>query len=137
MDVNFPLFSLPFEEINGFVFPQTIFLERLSPSPILLNWSFESRFYLRSYIQDWIRPSLELRTLNCVVDSKYLKYLKYFKYFILKKVCCDLKAFTILNKVWTRVKGPILGLLLLLSVISLLSDNSEPIMSALPTIMDI
>ena len=40
---------------------------------------------------------------------------------------CFVKAFTTLNKVWTRVKGPILGLLLLLSVNPLISDNSEPI----------
>ena len=66
--------------------------------------------------------SLELRTLNCAVDSK-----KSFKFFFLN-LCCDLKAFiTTLNRVWTRVKGPILGLLLLLSVIPLLSDNREPI----------
>ena len=44
---------------------------------------------------------------------------------IVKISCCDLKAFTALNKVWTRVKGPILGLLLLLSVCPLLSDNSK------------
>ena len=39
--------------------------------------------------------------------------------------CCFVKAFTALNKVWTRVKGPISGLLLLLSVCPLLSDNSK------------
>ena len=35
------------------------------------------------------------------------------------------KAFTIWNKFWSRAKSPILGLLLLLSVCPLLSDNSE------------
>ena len=52
-----------------------------------------------------IKNKLELRTLNCAVD-----FLEIF-----------------LDRVWTRVKGLILGLLLLFSVIPLLSDNSEPI----------
>ena len=43
----------------------------------------------------------------------------------MKYLVVILKAFNILNGVWTRVKGPIFGLLLLLSVCPLLSDNTS------------
>ena len=76
--------------------------------------------------------SLERRTLNWVVDSNIKKKKNFFErvFQIFEYIWVFLlwyKSNTTLNRVWTRVKGPILGLLLLLSVIPLLSDNSEPI----------
>ena len=53
----------------------------------------------------------------------------------MKYLAVILKAFNILNGVWTRVKGPILGLLLLLSVCPLLSNNSETISLGIEAIL--
>ena len=85
-----------------------------TPNFELCGWLFNFKFYLN---------------LKKKLENFLIKIFKLFSVSkrIVKILLCFVKAFTTLNRVRTRVKGPILGLLLLLSVIPLLSDNSEPI----------
>ena len=84
-----------------------------------------SKYWKRPYFSSFTpcyfhflsHSNFKLWTVRLTSNFKFknLGWLKYFKY--LKNIwvfCCFVKAFTTLNKVWTRVKGYILGLLLLL-----------------------